>query len=268
MKRPQTVQLSQQQPKPTGDETRVHLLERAHRPTVPIRKTFVQKPPGANPRHGPLSSFVRGGDLRGLRAYLITIAATSAENDDGWTTEFDSAVWGRLFDAHLYASDQAARTAAARILDRLEQRNLIRCSRKRGSRKIAVTLLREDASGAPYTRPNGKTSVDRFLRLPRAFWTRGFDSKIDFPGLVMLLAVAAEKPWSSFPAEKMDEWYGWSSDTTLRGFQKLMELQLVERRKSYKKAPLSPSGSTVVYQYQLPRWMRPKAQPRPEGMPS
>jgi len=81
----------------------------------------------------------------------------------------------------------------------------------------------------------------------------------------MLLAVAREKPWSAFPAEKMPKWYGWSGDTTLRGLKKLLDLGLVERREHYRTTPLSPLGSTMSYQYRLVSWMRPKARPRPAG---
>jgi hypothetical protein len=83
----------------------------------------------------------------------------------------------------------------------------------------------------------------------------------------MLLTVAREKPWSAFPAEQMPSWYGWSADTALRGLKRLLELNLIERRESYKKAPLSPSGATLVYQYRLVRWMRPKPQGRPSAQP-
>lgn len=79
----------------------------------------------------------------------------------------------------------------------------------------------------------------------------------------MLLAVAREKPWSAFPAEKMPSWYEWSGDTTLRGLAKLFATGLVERREHYRITPLSPVGSTMCYQYRLVSWMRPRAQHRP-----
>jgi hypothetical protein len=231
---------------------------------VPLRKTFVQRPRSESPRHGPLHDFVRRGDLRGLQVYLLIVAATSSENADGWTTTLDSAVWARLFDAQLTATDQAARTAAWRILKRLEEHKLITCFRPRGGSKIAVTLLREDGSGAAYTRPDGRVEADRFLRLPTTFWTSGFAARIDVPGLAMLLTIAREKPWSRFPAERTPEWYGWSPDTTLRGLKQLQGLGLIERREAYDVAPLSPSGSTLVYEYCLAPWLRPEPGKRRE----
>jgi hypothetical protein len=84
------------------------------------------------------------------------------------------------------------------------------------------------------------------------------------PGLAMLLTVAREKPWSSFPAERMPEWYGWSADTAERGLHNLLDLKLAERREAYRRTPLSPTGSTMTYQYRLKPWLRPKAGTRPE----
>lgn len=42
-----------------------------------------------------MQTFVVNGDLRGLRAYLMVVAATSASNEDGWRTTLDSLVEAR-----------------------------------------------------------------------------------------------------------------------------------------------------------------------------
>src|SRR5437016_1203641 len=110
MKKRGTAMLVQQPPQVTGLGARVALLERNTRLTVPLRHTFVQRPQGEHPRHGPLKTFVTCGDLRALRAYLITVAASGAERDgDGWVTEFDSLVWARLLDAEQSATQASAR---------------------------------------------------------------------------------------------------------------------------------------------------------------
>jgi hypothetical protein len=261
------LQLTVERPAVTGLEARTALLHRSIRSTVPLRKTFVQAHPGGESRHGPLSIFVANGDVRALRAFLIVVASASNINTDGWTTTHDSLVWARLLDAEATASTAGARTAAWRTLGRLQERRLI--ARARGSksnRDIAVTLLREDGSGQPYTHPAAAAVVepaDWYLRLPVAFWTRGYDAKLGMPGLAMLLTVARERPWSSFPAEKMPEWYGWSPDTAERGLRELLDLELAERRPAYRRDPLSPIGSTLTYQYRLKPWLRPKAAARP-----
>jgi hypothetical protein len=247
-----------QPPEVHGSDARTELVNRARgRTTVPLRKSFVQKPRGAECRHGPLKEFVANGDLRGLRGYLIIVAGTSQENEHGWTTTLDSAVWARLMDIDKTASLPAARTGAIKTLRRLEDRKLVRCSRARGSTRISVSLLREDGTGDPYTRPDGSALEDRFLRLPPAFWTGGTDARLDMPGLAMLLTIAREKPWSRFPAKRVEQWYGWSEETTLRGIKTLLGLGLIERREAYEKAPLSPTGVTMVHEIRLVKWMRP-----------
>jgi hypothetical protein len=249
----------------TGGETRAKLLQRARRTAAPLRKVFVQLPKDSTVRPGMLAPFVTAGDLRGLRAYLIIVAASSGQNDQGWTTELDSFVWARLFDAHLHADHAIARTAAWRTLTRLQDKGLITCSRTKGSRNIAVTLLREDGTRAPYTRP-GVSDKDAYLQLPIAFWTKGYDEKVNLPGMAMLLAICAARSWAAFPAEWMPTWYGWSPDTTLRGLKILCELGLIEQRKRYKKAELTAVGSTMFYEYRPARFMRATTQARPAGV--
>jgi hypothetical protein len=260
-------QVTVERPVVTGRDARAELLRRAVRPTVPLRKTFVQALPGGESRRGPLQTFVVNGDLRGLRAYLMVVAATSASNEDGWSTTLDSLVWARLLDAEETATPAGARTAAWRTLGRLQDRRLIRRARAaRSNRDITVTLLREDGSGDPYGHPAAGPAVesgDRYLRLPVTFWTRGFDARLTMPGLAMLLTLAREKPWSAFPGERMPDWYGWSPDTTERGLRELLDLDLAERREAYRRTPLSPTGSTLTYQYRLKSWLRPKAGARP-----
>jgi hypothetical protein len=262
------AQVTVQRPIVTGKDAREELLRRATRLTVPLRKTFVQALPGGKSRRGPLQTFVGNGDLRGLRAYLMVVAATSASNEDGWSTTLDSLVWARLLDAEETATQAAARTAAWRTLGRLQERQLIgRVRSARSNRDITVTLRREDGLGDPYTHPAAGSTVepaDRYLRLPITFWMRGFDTQLTMPGLAMLLTLAREKPWSAFPAERMPDWYGWSADTTERGLHDLLALDLAERRESYRRTPLSPIGSTLTYQYRLKSWLRPRAGTRPD----
>ncbi|MDX3099031.1 hypothetical protein PV417_31775 [Streptomyces sp. ME19-03-3] len=253
MKRTWPAERDAQAVKATGRDTRSEILRRSIRANVPLRKTFVQAPRTAASRHGPLREFVTGRDLRGLKAYLLIVAACS-NGADGWTTRHDSAVWARMMDIDRTATEQAARTGAWRALRRLQERNLITCARS--GTTITVTLLREDGRGDPYERPLGKTEEDLYLQIPSTFWTKGYDEEVDLPSLALLLVVLREKNWSKFPAEKAPEWYGWSADTHERGLKTLLDLGLVERRPEFKKAPLAPSGFTMAYQYQRAPIMR------------
>ncbi|GGW17623.1 hypothetical protein [Streptomyces globisporus] len=243
----------------TGRDTRAAILTRAIRANVPLRKTFVQANKGADSRPGPLKDFVTGRDLRGLRAYLMIVAACS-NGEKGWTTEHDSAVWARLMDVDKTATPQSARTGAWRALCRLADRKLIECSRS--GTMIKVTLLREDGTGKAYDRPKGDTEENRFLQIPTTFWTQGRDEKLSLPGLALFLVVAREKHWATFPAEWAPQWYGWSPDTHERGLKQLVELEYVQARAFKKKAPLAPLGFTIAQQYQRALITRPRKPPK------
>ncbi|MFD4024142.1 hypothetical protein ACFWRV_11575 [Streptomyces sp. NPDC058576] len=249
----------------SGRDTRAAILTRAIRANVPLRKTFVQANRGAKSRPGPLSDFVTGRDLRGLRAYLMIVAACS-NGDNGWSTTHDSAVWARLMDIHETASPQSARTGAWRALRRLKERNLIECSRV--GTMIKVTLLREDGTGKAYDRPKGDTEENRFLQIPTTFWTQGRDERLSLPGLALFLVVAREKHWTTFPAEWAPEWYGWSPDTHERGLKQLVELEFVQARAFRKKAPLAPLGFTIAQQYQRALITRPRKPPKKTTAPT
>jgi hypothetical protein len=239
------------EPPATEDETRAALLDRSKRDFAPVNKLFVQAAPGSTSRHGPLATFVHNRDLRGLHAYLLLLGITSSgDSQDGWSTTLPIGVWARAFGTTREATPASAASAVSKVLTRLEQRNLITRQRRGRERKIRVTLLREDATGLPYTRP-GKGNSDRFLRLPHAFWRDGWYERLDLPATAMLLVALHEKNNFQLPAERVPDWYGWSADTAERGLATLEQFGLLTHTTRLKKAPLSPSGLTKVNQYLL-----------------
>lgn len=235
----------------TVEDTRAALLTRSRRNFAPINKEFIQAPAGSESRHGMLAAFVTGRDLRGLHALLLVLGVISnGSGDDGWSTTLPIKVWARALGTTLTATGQSATTAVSKTLTRLEDRRLIARTRRGRARDIRVTLLREDGSGDPYTRP-GAGNNDRFLRLPHAFWLEGWHSRLDLPATAMLLVALHEKPGFELPTEKVPEWYGWSADTAERGLKTLISLGVISKTERVKTAPLSPSGLTTVNQYTL-----------------
>ncbi len=234
------------------DETRSALLDRSKRDFAPVNKLFVQAAPGSASRPGPLATFVRNRDPRGLHAYLLLLGITSSgDSPDGWSTTLPIGVWARAFGTTRDTSTSASATSAvSKILTRLEQRSLVTRQRHGRARKIRVTLLREDGTGQPYTRP-GKGNTDRFLRLPHAFWRDGWHEQLDLPATAMLLVALHEKNNFELPTERIPEWYGWSADTAERGLATLEQLGLLTHTTRLKKAPLSPTGLTKVNRYLL-----------------
>lgn len=237
---------------PTPDETRTALVERSGRSAAPLLKDFVQNPDRRlKVRSGPLSVFVRNGDLRGLRAFLLLHAIiSSGGKDHDWSTSLPVGAWARAFDTTVNAEDASARAAVSKTLRRLEGRKLITRSRAGKKRLVKVTILRPDGEGGPYTRP-GNDNADRFLKLDNKFWTERWYDKLDMPGTAMLLVALHEKPGFEVPAEKFPEWYGWSADTAERGFGKLADLGLLHIDKKKRKSALSDTGITDVNVYTL-----------------
>ncbi|GGL56466.1 hypothetical protein [Planomonospora parontospora] len=234
----------------TPYDTRVHFLTRAKRMATPLRRDFVQKPRSEEVRPSVLSTFVKNRDHRGLLAYLFILAVTSKENADGWTTRLDSRVWARCFGTtENTSSDAASLGAVSKILHRLEGRRLIQVQRV-GRSEAAVTLLREDGSGQPYTRP-GLGNKDAHIQLPHEFWTNELDARLKLPGLAMLLVLMCEPAWFGLASERYPAWYGWSADTAERGYKELLTHQLAEFRERIVKAPAAPLGYTKTHQYKL-----------------
>ena len=187
--------------------------------------------------HGPLATFVHNRDLRGLQAYLLLLGITSSGNSQDGERRADR-VSGCAF-APRGATPASGASAVSKVLTRLEQRHLITRRRHGRERKIRVTLLREDGSGQPYTRP-GKGNSDRFLRLPHAFWRDGWHQRLDLPATAMLLVALHEKNNFELPTERVPEWYGWSADTAERGLATLEQLGLLTHTTRLKKSPAQP----------------------------
>lgn len=249
----------------TVAETRSALLERSKRDFAPIRKIFVQAPAGSESRHGPLADFVRGRDLRGLQALLFLLGLISSSDEErGWSSTLPIQVWARAFGTTVNANQESASTAVSKVLARLEKRGLVQRTRVGRSRNVRVTLLREDGSGDPYTRP-GKGNADRFLKLPHAYWTDGWWERLDLPATAMLLVALHEPDGFVLPTDRVPEWYGWSADTAERGFAKLVEKGALAKAGHWVKAPLSPSGKTWTNRYYL---RLPFMAPRPPVAPA
>lgn len=232
-------------------ETRNFLLQRARRDNTPILQDFVQTPRGGSSRHGPLAAFVTGRDLRGLQAYLLAVGIISnGDRDDGWSTSLPIATWARALGLTRNATPASAATGVSKVFARLVDRKLIEKTRHGRERQIRVTLLREDGSGKPYSRPKGDAG-NKFLQLPNTFWTEGWHEKLDLPATAMLLVALHAKPVFAMPTEHMPDWYGWSADTAERGLKALQDAGLLTKSSRWVKDAVSPIGAKNLTEYRL-----------------
>lgn len=243
-------------PKASMLETRAALLKGTRRKATPVRKAFVQAPRGAARRQGPLAAFVTGRDRRGLLAYLFSLALTSSDNGEAWRTSRDSLVWARAIGFAEHTSENAARSSVWKAFGRLEERNLVkrgRLGRKGQSPTITVELLREDGSQNPYTRPGKDGDTSAYFNLPHSFWLEGYADRLSLPGVAMLLVLLAgpSAGVKGLRMERMQEWYGFSADTTLRGVKELEQEGILTVSKQRITAPLAPHGWSEVNVYHV-----------------
>lgn len=211
---------------------------------VPLRRAFVQQGGQADPEPGPLASLVRNGDQRGLDLFLLLKAVASASP---FNSSRNAEVWAR---ALRLTGMTAEEQTVSRIWRRLADLRLV--SRSRSGRLADIGLLREDGSGEPYVHPGA--AGDPYLQLPVAYWLDEggqWCSTLGLPAKAMLLVALSLPPGFVLPVEKAPDWYGISADTAQRGLASLVRRGLVERVRTYKKAPLAPAGFSYDSRYTL-----------------
>ncbi|WP_019287889.1 MULTISPECIES: hypothetical protein [Arsenicicoccus] len=236
----------------TVADTRNFLIERSGRTFTPLGKTFIQNPDRtASSRRAPLAQFVTHRDHRGLLALLMLhTIISSGDHEDGWSASLPLPVWARAFATTATATDASAKSAATKILTRLQARHLIE-RRHGGPRAVVITLLSPDGSAEPYTRPIGAAATSRFIRLNHRFWTEEWDTHLSLPAVAMLLVALHEKPGFPLPTERMPAWYGWSADTAERGLRELRDNGLLHVERRTRTSPLSPTGLSTQNLYTL-----------------
>lgn len=235
-------------PPPSRSDTLAELFVSSRRDFVPVRKTFTQlRSESGDPCAGPLAAIVSRGVASALDQYLL-LHCRAAGRPDGDELNYDvglsARVWARLLGL---AEDESGRRTVGRNWAALGDLNLVET--RRVGRQITVTLLREDGSGAPYTRP--KTKSEPYLKIPYAFWREGHAAKLKLPGLALAVIACSLADWFRLPHEKGPSWYGIGSSTVERGLRELRRGDLLERRYIWRKTSLSDTGWTKDMRYRL-----------------
>jgi len=204
------------------------VLRSARRDGVPIRKSFVQQGRGrANTKPGPLAGLVRRGDVRALDAYLLLHAAASAAP---WDCTWPSDTWVHLLDLTRSTTGGSTKAAVSKVFARLSKtHNLVEVARV--GRRSSVVLLREDGTGAPYSRP--VTKEDPWFTLPHSYFLKGYDTSLSLSAKAMLLVTLHLKDGAWLPSEYSREWFGISPTTARAGLAELIEQGLVAETRDY-----------------------------------
>lgn len=216
---------------------------------MPIRKSFTQlRTEAGDPCPGPLAAIVRRGVPSALSQYTLlhARAAGRPNGDEGlnYDVRLSARVWARLLGL---AEDESGRRAVGRNWRALTELKLVET--RRVGRQITVTLLREDGSGNPYTRP--KTRTDPYLKIPYDFWLDGHAARLKLPGLALAVIACSLADWFPLPFDKGPAWYGIGSSTVERGLRELRRAGLLDQQYTWRATPLSDTGWTKDMRYRL-----------------
>ena len=235
----------------TTHDTVDAIANSTRRTAFPLRQTFIQQKREGESVPGPLAQFVSAGDRTALLLYFLALTKASR---DPWDVAHHSAVWARALGLPK-PTEHTARGRVSKAWTRLVDRKLV--ARSRRNRKAEFTLLREDGSGNPYTRPSGKSS-GRFIKVPHELWTGGppngayrWFEDLSLTELSFLIIALSNLDAFALPAERGPDYYGISADTLSRGYRGLRAKDLLNVRSHRIVAPLAPEGHTYENLYTL-----------------
>lgn len=225
---------------PTPQETIKAILARSGRDAVPIRRLFLQAAADTSSSPPPLSKIVHAHDARALDLYLLILAQASSGEFD---VTHPAAVWARA----LGMPSGKKPGGVSKVLSRLLSYGLI--SRNRVRRLAHITLLMENGSGEPYTRPGARGN---YLQLPHAYWLDSWHLKLSLPAKVALLIARSLPPNFFLYPEASPKQFRLSPDTVSRGLHELLNTHsLLKRSTDFKQDPLTTLGYRAEFRYNL-----------------
>lgn len=235
----------------TFRESRAEALKYTGRGYATLRHVVVQHPPEAEHRASTLGRLVHAREHRALLLYLLLLTLWPFLEER--RTPLPGRVWARL----LSPTGSGRHWTPSEVSDawgRLEKAKLV--GREREGRALRVWPLREDGTGALWTRPSGeKGNLDEaYFVLPGTFWLDDHFAILSLPGLAVLLILLKEtsdkkEVWIN--SDRAKEWYGISTTTWQKGVRELEKLQLLQRNPQVIKSGLSPTGATTRWWYAL-----------------
>ncbi|WP_144784018.1 hypothetical protein [Microbacterium sp. BH-3-3-3] len=193
---------------------------------VPLRSEFIQlrEPDSSGSRVSRLASFTT--DPRSLDAYLLIHALASAKAPH--EASYPGLVWAHSAGFTITASQTSARQQWSKAVGKLTKLELITAGRDK--RQAVYTLLDERGDGEPYTRPT-KIEHGGWVTIPHAYWLDGWDQKLTLAQKLMLLISLDQKQKFELPTNRVQEWYGVSKSTAVRGFDGLRDHGILDADK-------------------------------------
>ena len=225
---------------------------RFKREAVPIRNSFISSNDGLGP--APLAQLVqsgRGWDAR-LRTYLTVLWGAIPPS---YSVALGASAYAQIAGIPSSRQVRAAVTALVKL-------SLLEVVESGAGKPLVLRPLHESGSGASYTAPyegtsdRGRRGFDNlYIRLPVAFWTRGWIATLSGPAIATLLIyeqmrasqgrAANGAVWLSL--ELAQRRFGVSEDTRYRGLRELRDagLATVETR-GHAKPPYKTTNRQFV----------------------
>jgi DNA-binding transcriptional ArsR family regulator len=220
-------------------------LDALTRESTPLRVSFLHRVE-AGGGAGPLASFVRG--RRGIALDLLLFAHTVWPLSNPKPISASSSEWVRSISL---AEGPGSRSTVSRSWSWLEEMNLVRTERR--GRERVIEILREDASGRPWSNPSYE--AEPYFRLPLAYWTGGFARDLSLSAKAVLLIglslQSRKEDYFELPLERGAGWYGLSPSTIQRGLSELRAIALLRRWSEQRDTEGSPIGITYDQRYAL-----------------
>lgn len=225
----------------TPIEALTSLLTSAKREYCPLGNSFVQRPRGSADRSSTLALFVRNRQERALDAILTTYALQPVLSEDD---PLPLGAWANI----LSTRKPCGITTVSKTFRVLEEMKLV--TRTRQGNKTIITPLREDGSGAPWSKPGllqpeSPNESDGYFTVPHEYWTEGYIDRLRLPGKAMLLIMLKEtqgKPPFEMAVERAQQWYGISERTAERGYAELNAEKLLDVHIQRQASPRLPKG--------------------------
>lgn len=207
-------------PTPSRDESALEIL--GDRLYVPLRTSIAQTGRGKDAKPSrTLPGLVKAGE-RAFDQYMLTVSAASSSLPHTMRQPT-----GRLARASGRSAGEPGMRAVNRAFGRLAELGLV--SLDRSTRPPAVTLLREDGSGEPYTLPGrGGATGERWCKVPRAYWGSGLHRELDLPAKALLIVALTLDDYFWLPRDRGPAWYGLSESTVQRGLQRLVKENILD----------------------------------------
>jgi len=231
--------------RPSREAFLEQMLAGTKRGFVPIRRTFLQKPPGTKDNRGAQLGKL-AANSSALNAYLLVHALASSS--EPYQAGYPVATWVDLLRLEDAATGDAAKSRWSKVVSKLTSLDLI--ERQRVGNGMQYLLLDESGSKSAYARPR-KAADGNYFKLPYSYWADGYDVSLDQSERLMLLIGLDQQDGFSLPFNQVRQWYGVSESTARRGLRGLEARDLLISTSTHVASAKSPTGWVESIRYTM-----------------